>query len=78
MSITAMPGCLNFLILCIAVLSSSVMLDSLRPHGLKPTRFLCQWGFSRQDYWNGFPCLPPWDLPNRGIEPRSPKLQVDS
>ena len=35
-------------------------------------------GFSRQEYWNGLPCPPPGDLPNPGIEPRSPALQVDS
>ena len=34
--------------------------------------------FSRQEYWNGLPCLPPGDLPNPGIKPRSPKLQADS
>ena len=34
--------------------------------------------FSRQEYWSGLPCLPPGDLPNPGIEPRSPALQVDS
>ena len=28
-------------------------------------------GFSRQEYWNGFPCLHPGDLPNPGIEPTS-------
>ena len=35
-------------------------------------------GFSRQEYWSGFPCAPPGDLPNPGIKPRSPTLQVDS
>ena len=34
--------------------------------------------FSRQEYWSGLPCPPPGDLPNPGIEPRSPTLQVDS
>ena len=28
--------------------------------------------FSRQEYWNGFPCPSPGDLPNPGIEPMSP------
>ena len=28
-------------------------------------------GFSRQEYWNGLPFLPPGDLPNPGIEPVS-------
>ena len=35
-------------------------------------------GFSRQEYWSGLPCSPPGDLPNPGIEPRSPTLQADS
>ena len=39
---------------------------------------VCSWGFSRQEYWSGFPCPPPGDLPNPGIEPRSPVLQVAS
>ena len=26
-------------------------------------------GFSRQEYWNGFPCPSPGDLPDPGIEP---------
>ena len=25
-------------------------------------------GFSRQEYWSGFPCPPPGDLPNYGTE----------
>ena len=28
-------------------------------------------GFSRQEYWNGLPCLPPGNLPDPGIEPTS-------
>ena len=43
-----------------------------------PTRLLCPWEFSRQEYWSGLPCLPPGDLPNPGIESRSPGLQGDS
>ena len=35
-------------------------------------------GFSRQGYWSGLPCTPPGDLPNPGIEARSPASQVDS
>ena len=34
-------------------------------------------GFPRQEYWNGLPSPPPEDLPNPGIEPASPVLQVD-
>ena len=35
-------------------------------------------GFSRQEYWSGLPLPSPGDLPNPGIKPRSPTLQVDS
>ena len=34
--------------------------------------------FSRQEYWSGLPFLSPGDLPDSGIEHRSPVLQVDS
>ena len=34
--------------------------------------------FYRQEYWSGLPFLSPGDLPNLGIEPGSPALQVDS
>ena len=35
-------------------------------------------GSSKQEYWSGFPCPPPGDLPNLGIKPRSPASQADS
>ena len=35
-------------------------------------------GFSRQEYQKGLPFPPPRDLPNPGIDPESPALQVDS
>ena len=31
-------------------------------------------GFSRQEYWSGFPFPPPWDLPDPGIKPWSLRL----
>ena len=31
----------------------------------------CPWGFCRQEYWSGLPCLPPGDLPYPGIQPVS-------
>ena len=34
--------------------------------------------FSRPEYWSGLTFSSPGDLPNPGIEPRSPALQVDS
>ena len=35
-------------------------------------------GFSRQEYWSGLPFSSPGDLPDPGIEPRSPALQADT
>ena len=35
-------------------------------------------GFSRQEYWRRLPFPSPGDLPDPGIEPRSPALQADS
>ena len=52
--------------------------DSLRLHGLEPARPLCPRGFSRQEYWNRLPCPPPEDLPNPGIKPMAPILQMYS
>ena len=61
--------------MCYAVLSLSCL--TLCNH-MGPSRFLCPWGLSRQEYWSVLPCPPPRDLSNEGIEPRSPKLQADS
>ena len=33
-------------------------------------------GFSRQEYWSGLPFPPAGDLPNSGMEPRSPALEA--
>ena len=35
-------------------------------------------GFSRQECWSGLPFSSPGDLPNPGIEPRSPVLEADA
>ena len=59
------------------VLSRSVLSDSQPPQGLQPSRLLCPWSFSRQEQWSGLPCSAPGDIPNLGIEPRSPTLQED-
>ena len=34
--------------------------------------------FSRQEYWSGLPFPSPGDLPNPGIELRSPTLEADA
>ena len=57
-----------------AVLSPSVVLDFLQT----PWTVGHQAPLSRQEYLSGLPGPPPGDLPNRGIKPRSPALQVDS
>ena len=44
--------------------------SSLQPHGLSME-------FSRLEYWSGQLLPFPGDLPNPGIKPRSPTLQVD-
>jgi len=35
-------------------------------------------GFSRQEYRSGLPFPSPGDLPDPGIEPRSPALQINT
>ena len=35
-------------------------------------------GFSRQEYWSGLPFPSPGDLPDPGIEPRSPAFRADA
>ena len=35
-------------------------------------------GFSRQEYWSELPFPSPGDLPDPGIEPRSPALPADA
>ena len=52
---------------------AQVVSDSLRPHGLTVAyQAPLSMGFSRQEYWSGLPFPSPGDLPNPGIEPRSP------
>ena len=62
--------------ICVSV-SRSVVSDSVTPWTVA-----CQappsMGFSRQEYWCGFPFPSPGDLPDPGIVPRSPALQADS
>ena len=62
---------LTYIIYC-AVLSRSVMSDSLRLHGLKPAKLLCPWGFSRQEYWMGCHALLQGIFPTQGLNPGLP------
>ena len=50
----------------------------LRPHCLRWDILFMSMGLSRQEYRSGLPFPSPGDLPNPGIKPRSPALQVDS
>ena len=54
--------------------SHSVVSNSLQPRGQAPLSIK----FSRQEYWSGLPFPSPGDLPDPGIEPRSPALQADA
>ena len=58
-------------IIAILLFSRSVLSDSLQSGGLYPARLLHPWGFSRQEYWSEFPCLPSGYLPDPGIKPAS-------
>ena len=58
--------------------SCLVVSDSLRPHGLLSCQAPLSMEFSRQEYWTGLPFPSPEDLPDPGIEPRSPALQAVS
>ena len=56
---------------------TSVMSNSLWPHGLQPTRLLCPWNFPGKNTGVGLPCPSLGNLPNPGIKPVSPAVQVD-
>ena len=55
-----------------SILSISVCMlrgfSRVQLYGLWPARFHYPWGFSRQEYWSGFPCPPPGKLPHPGIK----------
>ena len=55
-----------------------VLVAQSYPTLCKSAGLLCPWDSLRQEYWSGLPFLPPGDLPDPGIEARSPALQADS
>ena len=61
-------------------LKDSCMLSHIQLF-MTPWTIACQgplsMGFSRQEHWNGLPFPSSGDLPDPGIEPVSPTLQVD-
>ena len=62
--------------------SSGGLVTKSCPTLVTPWTVACQallsMGFSRQEYWSGLLFPSPEDLPDTGIEPRSPALQADS
>ena len=60
-----------------ASVSPSVVSDSATPWTVAHQAPLPM-EFSRQEYWSGLPFLSPGDLPDPGMEPRSPALQAGS
>ena len=70
--------CKAFMELSVSIrVSHSVISDSATPWTVAHQSHLSM-EFSRQDYWSGLLSPSPGDLPNPGIEPRSPALQADS
>ena len=63
---------------CVRAKAAQSCLTLCDPVDCSLTRLLCPWGFCRQEYCNGLPCPSPGDLPDPGIEPRSPVLQANS
>ena len=66
---------------CIDQRTCAELLQSYLTLGDPPRQAPLSMGFSRQEYWSGLPFPSPGDLPDPGIEPRSPAapaLQADS
>ena len=51
---------------------------TLQLHGQVARQAPLSIGFSRQEHWSELPFPSAGDLPDPGIEPRSPTLQADS
>ena len=59
-------------------ISHSVVSNSLWPPLTITLQAPLSMGCSRREYWSGLPWPPPGDLPDPGVEPSSPALQVGS
>ena len=53
----------------VGVCLSLSLSDSLQPHGLQSTRFLCPWDFLGKNIGVGYHFLLQENLPDAGIEP---------
>jgi len=66
-----------YIVVCVCVCVCLCVLSRFRCVWLFVTLWIvAHWaplsmGFSRQESWNGLPCLPPGELPDPGIEPTS-------
>ena len=72
-----MPVCVSVCVCvcvyaCVCVGACLVVSDSLRPHGLQPTRLLWPWDSPGKNTGSWLPFPPPGNLPDPGIEPISP------
>ena len=56
------------------VLSCSVVSDSFDTPWTVACQASLSMGFPRREYWSGLPFPPPGNLPDPGIERRSPEL----
>ena len=54
------------------------MSDSLQSHGVEPAQLLCLWNSPGKGVLEWVVIPFPGDLPDPGIQPRSPALQADS
>ena len=61
-------------LICMCVLSRSVVSDSFQSYKLYVACQSLSMGFPRQEYWSGLPFLSPGDLPNSGVKPTSPAV----
>ena len=78
MSVCSSPTHLGFYTVLCCVLSHSVVSDALCSPMNCTYQAPLSMEFSRQEYWSALPFPSPGDLPNPGIESRSPALQTDS
>ena len=61
--------------MCLVTQSCPILCDSM---DCNPPGSSAHGDSSKQEYWSGLPFPLPGDLPNPGIEPRSPASQADS
>ena len=78
------PWTIGFSVFSLVMVMVMVMVKSLSRVQLFATPWTVAYqappsmGFSRQEYWSGLPFPSPGDLPNPGIEPRSPALEANA